>query len=409
MTRTEAGANNAFSTILVSGQEPVIANTSGSSFSLVAGTGVSLTTTPESDSVTVSTTPSFSSIAVPGQEPVIANTSGASFSLVAGDGITLTTTPESDAVTIDVSEAGISFSPTLADSGMYVEMPSLSLPPNYPSEPNPSLAYKPPTTWEGGQSKFGKWRHYFNAAEWGWGITYNAPIDPYSLFPWNAQPSSTQLRDTSSDTGASACVAMRFDVAEGTSGTNFWGIEWAPPSATKTAPDWVWGPSMYFYDGTKTGYSSGGLLRIASSAGRESVLALESNSTVSKKGYLTRVTVDGSWQLQNYDSFSIADSRMPVEGDGQTRIDVSKGFSKTVFTGTDVIALYGPVKVGDSPDGEKGSLTCVGGFGTNGFAPLDVDNLDYKLPATATDLATAIALVNKIDFILREYGLAKKA
>jgi hypothetical protein len=54
MTRTEAGANNAFSTILVSGQEPVIANTSGASFSLVAGTGVSLTTTPESDAVTVS-------------------------------------------------------------------------------------------------------------------------------------------------------------------------------------------------------------------------------------------------------------------------------------------------------------------------------------------------------------------
>jgi hypothetical protein len=297
------------------------------------------------------------------------------------------------------------FSQTLSEPGQKITTPVLAYPPNYPANPDPNLAYKPSQVYEGGQTKFGKWRTYHNVAEWGWGVTYNAPIDPYSLFPWNLQPDNTQLRDTTSDQGASACVAMRFNVAEGTSGGNFWGIEWAPSSTTKTKPDWVWGPQMYFYQGDGSGTSTaGGLLRIISSAGRESALVLDSSNTATKKVILQRTTVDGSWQLQDITAFNFAIGPMPQESDGLTRIDVSRGTNKTNFSGEDVIALYGHVKIGDNGSVTGGTLTCTGNIGFNGKSPLADGS--RTTPADATDLASTIALVNQLKAILKNTGIA---
>ena len=166
------------------------------------------------------------------------------------------------------------------------------------------------TTYQGGESKFGKWRQYHNVAEWGWGITYNYALDPYSVYP-----PATAARDVYNTT-ASSTVSMRFDVAEGGGGGNFWAIEWSPPSTTATVPDLAWGPDMFFYQGDTVGTSgaSGGLLRITSSAGRTSGLFLESNNSVARKAYITRTTVAGAYEVASVNWASWA--TLPGASDG---------------------------------------------------------------------------------------------
>jgi hypothetical protein len=175
---------------------------------------------------------------------------------------------------------------SVASQAVILSTPAISV-------PDPTKAYKEVTRYTGGEAKFGKWRQYHNAAEWGWGITYNYALDPYSVYP-----PAAATRDVYNTT-ASSTVAMRFDVAEGSSGINFWAVEWSPPSATKTVPDNAWGPHLYFYQGDVVGTTgaAGGTLRIASSSGRVSGLVLESNNTVANKSYITRSTIEGVYEI----------------------------------------------------------------------------------------------------------------
>lgn len=98
-----AGSNN-FGTIAVSGQSNVVADSTSDTLTLVAGTGISLTTNATSDSVTITSTATaqnaFSTIAVSGQSNVVADSSSDTLTIAAGSGISITTNASTDTVTI---------------------------------------------------------------------------------------------------------------------------------------------------------------------------------------------------------------------------------------------------------------------------------------------------------------------
>ena len=95
---------NAFSNVAVSGQTTVAADAKTDTLTLVAGTGVTLTTDAGADSITIaasgSSSNSFETIAVAGQSSVVADSGTDTLTLVAGTGITLTTDAGADSVTI---------------------------------------------------------------------------------------------------------------------------------------------------------------------------------------------------------------------------------------------------------------------------------------------------------------------
>jgi len=73
ITGISGGSTNSFSTILVSGQANVIANTSTSPLTLVAGSGISITTVGTSNTITFSSTGGFSGGTIPNQL-IVSNT-----------------------------------------------------------------------------------------------------------------------------------------------------------------------------------------------------------------------------------------------------------------------------------------------------------------------------------------------
>ena len=101
---------NAFSNVAVSGQTTVAADAKTDTLTLVAGTGVTLTTDAGADSITIaasgSSSNSFETIAVAGQSSVVADSGTDTLTLVAGTGITLTTNATTDSVTITNSATG---------------------------------------------------------------------------------------------------------------------------------------------------------------------------------------------------------------------------------------------------------------------------------------------------------------
>jgi plastocyanin len=103
ITNTGAAANS-FSTIQVAGQSNVVADTSSDSLTIVAGSGIQITTDAGSDAITIQSTVaavnSFSTIQVSGQSNVVADTSSDSLTIVAGPGIEITTNAGSDSITI---------------------------------------------------------------------------------------------------------------------------------------------------------------------------------------------------------------------------------------------------------------------------------------------------------------------
>ena len=167
---------------------------------------------------------------------------------------------------------------------------------------------------------------------------------------------------------------------------------------------------MYFYEGSKLADygvpgSAGGTLRIVSSADRESAIVLDSNVTAAPNSFLMRSTcVAGTrgWALQDVSAFNWATGPMPKTADGINRIFV--GVGADTATGTnDVIKAYGQLKVFDL-GATKGTISCTGNVGFNGFAPL-VDASRHT-GADATDLASAITLENQLKAILINSGIA---
>ena len=101
---------NAFSNIAVSGQTTVAADAKTDTFTLVAGTGVTLTTDAGADSITIaasgSASNSFETLAVAGQSSIVADSSTDTLTIAAGTGITLTTNATTDTLTITNSATG---------------------------------------------------------------------------------------------------------------------------------------------------------------------------------------------------------------------------------------------------------------------------------------------------------------
>ena len=100
------GGGNSFTTISVAGQGNVIADNSADTLVLANGAGIAITTDSVSDTVTIaSTVNSFSNIAVSGQNNIVADSVSDTLTIIAGAGIALTTNSTTDTLTIASSLA----------------------------------------------------------------------------------------------------------------------------------------------------------------------------------------------------------------------------------------------------------------------------------------------------------------
>jgi plastocyanin len=106
---TVSTAADSFSTIAVAGQTSVAADSSTDTLTLVAGTNITITTDASTDTITINSTASggegvasdsFATIAVAGQSSVVADSATDTLTLVAGTGISITTNASTDTVTI---------------------------------------------------------------------------------------------------------------------------------------------------------------------------------------------------------------------------------------------------------------------------------------------------------------------
>ena len=110
---------NSFGTIAVSGQSDVVADQSNDTLTLVAGTGITITTDAGTDTVTIAgtaTVNSFETISVAGQSDVVADSGNDTLTLTAGSNITITTNAAGDAIRIDATSSG--GSSTIVDLGL---------------------------------------------------------------------------------------------------------------------------------------------------------------------------------------------------------------------------------------------------------------------------------------------------
>ena len=120
-TGSSGTVSEAFKTISVSGQSDVVADSATDTLTLVAGTGMTLTTNASGDSITFassgggSTQNLFETIAVSGQSNVVADSSTDTLTFAAGTGMTITTDASTDTVTFTSSAAGSTL--TIQDEG----------------------------------------------------------------------------------------------------------------------------------------------------------------------------------------------------------------------------------------------------------------------------------------------------
>ena len=97
---------NSFSNFAVSGQSTVVADSENDTLTLVAGSNMQITTNASGDSITFASTGGgggsqnvFSTIAVSGQNNVVADSTTDTLTLVAGSNMTITTNDSSDTIT----------------------------------------------------------------------------------------------------------------------------------------------------------------------------------------------------------------------------------------------------------------------------------------------------------------------
>jgi hypothetical protein len=119
ITITGTSVSNTFSTIVVAGQSNIVADSGTDTLTIEAGSGITLTTNATTDTLTIASNAAnntFSTLSVAGQSDIVADTSSDTLTLVAGSGITLTTNPTTDTLTITGSSVSNTFS-TIAVSG----------------------------------------------------------------------------------------------------------------------------------------------------------------------------------------------------------------------------------------------------------------------------------------------------
>ena len=104
----ESGGSS-FSTITVAGQNNVVADSASDTLTIVAGTGITITTDDTTDSITITgnaTSNTFSTIAVSGQSNIVADSTTDTLTFVAGDNVTITTNATNDTITISSTGGG---------------------------------------------------------------------------------------------------------------------------------------------------------------------------------------------------------------------------------------------------------------------------------------------------------------
>jgi plastocyanin len=110
----------------------VVADSSTDTLTLVAGTGITITTDAGTDSITITNSGSvlntFSTIAVSGQVSVEADSTADTLTLVAGTGISITTEAGTDTITITNSQTSFSFSGTTDASSASLTVDKIFLP-----------------------------------------------------------------------------------------------------------------------------------------------------------------------------------------------------------------------------------------------------------------------------------------
>ncbi len=104
-TGSSGTVSEAFKTISISGQSDVVADSATDTLTLVAGTGMTLTTNASGDSITFTSTATgtvseaFKTLAVSGQSDVAADSATDTLTLAAGTGMTITTDASTDTIT----------------------------------------------------------------------------------------------------------------------------------------------------------------------------------------------------------------------------------------------------------------------------------------------------------------------
>ena len=122
-TGSSGTVTEAFKTIAISGQSDVVADTATDTLTLVAGTGMTLTTNASGDSITFTSTATgtvteaFKTLAVSGQSDVVADSATDTLTLVAGTGMTITTDASTDSITFASSGSTQNLFETIAVSG----------------------------------------------------------------------------------------------------------------------------------------------------------------------------------------------------------------------------------------------------------------------------------------------------
>lgn len=103
-TVSESAVTDSFVTIAVAGQTSVVADSATDTLTLVSGTGITITTDASTDTITITNSGSsqntFSTVAVTGQSNVVADSATDTLTLAAGTGIAITTDAGTDTVTI---------------------------------------------------------------------------------------------------------------------------------------------------------------------------------------------------------------------------------------------------------------------------------------------------------------------
>ena len=104
--------SEAFKTISVSGQSDVVADAAADTLTLVAGSNMTITTNASGDEITFASSGSggsqnlFSTIAVSGQSNVVADSTTDTLTLAAGNNVTITTDASTDTITINSTASG---------------------------------------------------------------------------------------------------------------------------------------------------------------------------------------------------------------------------------------------------------------------------------------------------------------